>query len=214
MEKHEKIGIYDGIKGWCGALGMIGIGVLVYVGPAEIAEELPRHREIGIAIGAFGVVFAFALLFHGTEFGFRMQSLLLCVGGAFLAVLIGFGIGPPVHAAWRLAADGIETRATVERVKMLQTKNGTTYRYVVTYDGHRATIRMKSGARRGAQVPVVYLPDEPDTVLHGRKDDSFPTLVDKTIGRWWAILGAVLAVTAALLALVKLKHFLLGRGDG
>ena len=81
-EALEEVGKFmdlrDRIGAWCAALGSIGAGVLFYIGPDTIKEEIPIHKELGIGFGAFGFVFLCALMFKGS-LGYRFRSLLFAM---------------------------------------------------------------------------------------------------------------------------------------
>ena len=55
VDTHERIGA------WFAALGCLLVAALLYVGPDTMPEEIPRHREMGMGVGVFGLVFLVAL---------------------------------------------------------------------------------------------------------------------------------------------------------
>jgi hypothetical protein len=85
-EAVEEVGRWHGALGYakavCTALGTIGVGVLVaFFAPADLREEIPVHREVGLGFMVFGVLFSLAL-FCDTgpgSIGQRAKSLLLGV---------------------------------------------------------------------------------------------------------------------------------------
>lgn len=91
-----ELGIGTRIKGWCAVLGSFAAGALLLWKGEGISEDLPRYRAVAYGAFAFGGLFALALLFHGTAFGFRVRNLLLCglsSAGAFVFASIGLEKG-------------------------------------------------------------------------------------------------------------------------
>lgn len=90
-----KLGVGSQIKGWC-AVGAAFVAGAVILWGGEGVSDFPHHEAVAYGAFAFGGLFALALLFHGTAFGFRVQSLLLCgvsCAGAFLFASIGLDKG-------------------------------------------------------------------------------------------------------------------------
>lgn len=216
----DALGLFTKIKLFFGGVGTLGAGVfLLKFPPEDLVKEVPWHRELGIAFLVFGGLFLLVFLLEGARgkwmraLNFRVKSLLGVLAAGGIAVLIAWYLVPRTHNAWRLAQDGKATTAEVIRTTSLRVKKKTTYRHRIRYDGHLGWAELGGMRRQGSREGVIYLPGEPDVVMKGSPGDGFLDLVDKTVGRWWAIGSALLFVYLAIVAMVKAKHFLFGRSE-
>jgi hypothetical protein len=88
-----KLGIGGQIKGWCAVAGAFTAAAVLRWGGVH---DFDYRIAVAYCAFAFGGLFALALLFHGTAFGFRVQSLLLCgagCAGAFVFASVGLEKG-------------------------------------------------------------------------------------------------------------------------
>lgn len=90
----------------------LGVGVLFFKGPDQLREELPYHKEIGIGIFAFSLVFLIALSGKG-GIASRAKNLLLgvCLSGigGLMAVstFVSFSKGEADVKTWGLGIFGV-----------------------------------------------------------------------------------------------------------
>lgn len=198
------------IGAFFGALGTIAAGVVLYLGPEDIATELPAHREIGVAVGAFGVVFLLAVVLGSKSgIGRRCRSLTLAGICAAVVFLAGRTSLAAADGALRLTKNGVATTATVTEATFVWQKNHTSPRARILYDGHRGTLRLQR--RRGDTLPVVYVEDDPSVVVHGRPGESFHDYASRLAGSpLWFYGSAALTLFCVIAMLFCLKGFLLG----
>lgn len=198
------------IGAFFGALGTIAAGVVFYLGPEDIGEQVPAHREIGIAIGAFGVVFLLAVVLGSKSgIGRRFRSLTLAGVSAAVVFLAGRSALGAADGAMRLTKSAVGTTATVTEATFVWQKSHTSPRAKIAYDGHRGTLRLQR--RRGDRVPVVYVEDDPSIVVHGRPGESFHDYAGRLAGSpLWFYGSAALTLFCVIAMLVCLKGFLVG----
>ncbi|MDA1265407.1 MAG: hypothetical protein O2816_10055 [Planctomycetota bacterium] len=182
VDKHERIGA------WFGALGAIGGGVLIYIGPGTMAEEIPIHRELGLGFGAFGFVFLLALIFKG-QAGYRARSLLM----AMLAAVIGTGLGWVSYSVgldvYDLYHEGEYRDVSVTGTRRIYDSYNKTssFKTEVNVDGERVTVDLTRLPKRGEVVHVLVVPRRPAAIVPGHVEQNWMPLVDEVIGRWIAM---------------------------
>lgn len=207
--------VRDKIGAWCAALAAIGGGALLWIGPEEIAEEIPRHREFGAALGALGVVTVFALLLRGSA-GYRARSLLL----AMVAAAAGAGVGYVLYDAgtkvYRLHEQGEYEQAQVVGQSMsVNPKTGaTTTKTKVYVHGKTVSVKLEGRPRRGESAEVLVVPGRPDAIVGGHVEQDWLPLVDALVGKWIALVFALVLASCAFAAPIKLWDALVGPPKG
>jgi len=81
------VGVIDKIKGFFATVGSLGIGAFLYFAPPEVREDVPFHKEAGVAFCAYGLLFGLVMVL-GPEKGLGRRLKYLLVGLA-LASLSG-----------------------------------------------------------------------------------------------------------------------------
>lgn len=207
--------VRDRIGAWCAALAACGGAVLLWIAPGTLAEEIPRHREIAIGTGAFGVVFVLALASRGS-FGYRMRALLL----AMLAAVVGGGI------AWYSYEKALDVHALVEHGRYAQVEvagrkvvqnprdRSTKVLAEVWVEGRRVSFDYPRTVSRGERIDVLYAPERPRAILPGDVEQDWVPVIDASVGLWPALgIGALLLFCAFALP-AKLWDFLRGPRRG
>lgn len=209
---------WDTFKQRVAFVGVLSVGIFFYLGPGEVAEEFPWHREAGIA----GVVLAFVLIFAGewgdAKSGFKRQVGKRCRAliFLFLAVAIGGGlmitINRETYNAWRLTEEGVHTRATVGA------KNGRfdhegkyKIKYPLAFAGINPLTTLEHAPQQGSTLPVVYLSEDPMVYRVADPEASFLDLV-KDQGRIMTVAGLLGVVVCLFVALGAIKIILIGPG--
>lgn len=180
-------------------LGAIGTGILLFAGPAPIAEEFPLHRQAGAGAGAFGALLLLLAFAGDAPAAIRIKRFLVAAASLGFASLLAAGVVPDAVAAWKLQREGVPATALVTGTKIASVagRSGgrtTIRRAEIEYAGHRATLRIS--AARGQRIPVLYLPSEPAVVLPGEPSDPFIRLA--TGGRTWPWIASGLALLTAV----------------
>lgn len=209
VDMHERIG------GWFAAFGAMGAGVLFWIGPSGIAEEIPAHKTLGAITGAFGFVFLLALALRG-QAGYRARSLMMvmlaAVVGGFLVWILEAGTRNVIA----LKQNGIYATVPVNQQRVTTNaydKSRNTLAEVVI-DGEYLTVDLDRHVKRGEMVEVLYAPDRPNAIVPGWVEKEWLALIDAVIGRWFAIGGALVALFCLLAIPVKLWDTLFGAPRG
>jgi hypothetical protein len=133
-EAWQRIGVFFG------ALGAMTGGVVLWVGPEDIPKEVPAHREIGLAIGALGVVILLAVVLGTrTGVGRRFRSLTLAGIAAVVVFLAGRKAVEVADGALRLADQGVAATAVVTSTTFVAQNKGLSPRVRIAFDGHAAS---------------------------------------------------------------------------
>lgn len=190
-------------------------------GPADliddIREEMTDPWRIGVGIGfmSFGGLLGLTGLFAcgssrwSQAIAARLKGLLLAALASVILGAILLTFGKDVQLAWQLEKDGVATTAVVTRRHIHRGKDSTSYSYFIKFDEHHATIKVHGTP--GKTLPVVYLHNDPKSVMPGTADDNVIQLIERKRGRWPSI-GFIAAAFACVMAIPwGLKRFLLGK---
>jgi hypothetical protein len=146
------------------------------------------------------------LLAERDKIRFRRWYVLAGAIGLFLlfALVWWFGTLVPWWNAYRLVAKGVETQGIV--TKSLRYKNLKTgeprWNFTIVYDGYAAdNTSIAQAIAVGAKLPVIYLPQHPNVVAIGRRDESPDVLATRNIG-YSPVANSVAYGLIMLLALV------------
>lgn len=207
--------VRDKIGAWCASLGAIGVGALLWVGPEEIAEEIPVHREVGAGFVAFGVVFVLALSLRGNA-GYRARSLMF----AMIAALGAVGLGYLLYHVGRDVVD-LHERGEYRTVEVVgqslrfdQRTGKASQKTKVRVEGKTVSVELDGRYRRGDTAEVLVVPDRPDVVVSGAVEQDWVQLVDAKFGKWGLLLLALVFVICVLAAPIKLWDALVGPPAG
>lgn len=209
---------WDTFKQRVAFVSILSVGVFLYFGPGELAEEFPWHRETGIGVAALAFVFIFAAEWGEAKSGFKRQVGKRCRALVFLFLAIGIGVGlmltvnRSTYEAWRLSESGVHDRATVGRKDARFDHQGKyRVRYHLAFAGINPLTSLDSTPNEGSTLPVVYLPEDP-TVFRVAEPDA--TLLDllENQGRILTVAGALGVLVCLLVALAAVKIILLGPG--
>lgn len=167
------------IKTVLGSLGMITGGAVIYLGPQGMADEIPLHEPIGLVLIAFGV------LFLTTLWSVRAKALTIFLAAAAISGALGYAAWQSGGIAWRLSQFGTPAIATVESSTTVPAGRLRVPRRTIRFAGRRSVVHravLQGAGKRGKQVSILYLPDDPKIVAEGQPGDGFFDLLQRGAG--------------------------------
>lgn len=185
------------------------IGVVLWIKPEPI-EDFPYRQVVAAAVCGFSGLFAFALIFGKTSAGMRVKCLLVSIAAGAIAGACGYALVPTVMRSRDLANGGHQTMATVERAYSRGWGENRSRSVLIAYDKHHHTISYE--AKTGAKFPVLYLKNEPKTVVVGEQGVTAYELVCDQI-EYPSLFVAMMLLTG-IASLVYLKAVFTGPTEG
>lgn len=191
-------------------LGLIGLGVFIYIGNDEIRSDLPQHQMVGIGIAVAGTIF-FLSMVSGGSFGVRLKrlSLVLCFGG--LAGLFGFGAWRQGRIVYGLEQEGVVRTMTVQSSTMDFASKSGGWKIVLADGPRRVTMKSDSSLPRGTEKTLLVHPDHASWTAEAGEDWTLMEIAEARGTRNGIIGFAAGAVLLALLAVYFLLSALFGR---
>lgn len=203
-DTHERIGA------WFAALGCLVVAAVLYIGPDTLPEEIPLHKEIGIGVGVFGLVFLIALGAKGKA-GSRAKNFVLFMAAALVAGGLGFGVWNEGRKVIALEAEGVERTMEVVSSRLRFSNRSDPKADTVLRDSE-GEIRLQRSylMERGSRLTLLVHPDHEDWVADAEEGASLVEIVDARGSRWSLIGMAAFAVIAGLFALSSFWKALVG----
>ena len=203
-DTHERIGA------WFAALGCLVVGGLLFVGPDTLPEEIPRHREIGVGVAVFGLVFLVALGAKGRA-GSRAKNFVLFMAAGLVAGGLGYGVWNEGRKVMALEAEGVERTLTVMNSGIRFTAaNEAASDLILRDDEGEIRLLWDSALKRGSQITLLVHPENVKWVAEAWEGASLLEIAEARGSRWELLGMAAFGVIAGLFALNSFWKALVG----